>query len=81
MPKAVDDIEGYKFSFYSNEGSEPPHVHVRKGRGSAKFWLLPSVELEQYYGMKFQEIKRAWSLVINNKAKILKSWNEHFKRQ
>lgn len=80
MPKAIDNVEGYKFFFYSNEGNEPPHIHVRKGDGSAKFWLQPSVDLVEYYGFKFQEIKKAWNLVEKNKQKILKSWNEYFKR-
>ena len=29
----------YRAFFYSNEGSEPPHVHVRSGDKEAKFWL------------------------------------------
>lgn len=27
--------------FYSNEGVEPPHVHIRRERATAKFWLDP----------------------------------------
>jgi hypothetical protein len=30
MPKAIPDIEGFKFSFWSNENDEPIHVHVYK---------------------------------------------------
>jgi hypothetical protein len=29
----------YRAFFYSNEGGEPPHVHVRAGEKEAKFWL------------------------------------------
>ena len=29
----------YRAFFYSNEGSEPAHVHVRAGGREAKFWL------------------------------------------
>ncbi len=32
---------GYRFYFFSNEGVEPPHVHVDKGGVSAKIWLDP----------------------------------------
>jgi len=78
MPKAIDDIDGYKFSFFSNEGNEPPHVHVKKGGGSAKFWLHPSVDLVEYYEFKFQEIKKAWKLVEENQEQILNYWNEYF---
>lgn len=56
MGKAIDDIEGYKFSFYSNEGNEPPHIHVKKAGSEAKFWLTPHVELEVYYNYKVQEL-------------------------
>jgi hypothetical protein len=29
----------YRAFFYSNEGGEPAHVHVRSGDMEAKFWL------------------------------------------
>ncbi|MCK1358467.1 DUF4160 domain-containing protein [Bradyrhizobium sp. 199] len=29
----------YRAFFYSNEGNEPPHVHVRAANCEAKFWL------------------------------------------
>jgi hypothetical protein len=29
----------YRAFFYSNEGGEPAHVHVRAGDKEAKFWL------------------------------------------
>jgi len=34
-------VGGYRFFFYSNEGSEPPHIHVQKAEKYAKFWLQP----------------------------------------
>jgi len=39
--------DGFRFFFYSNEGSprEPVHVHVEKGGAEAKFWLLPEVRV------------------------------------
>lgn len=24
-------VDGYRFFFYSNEGNEPPHIHVESG--------------------------------------------------
>ena len=32
-------VEGYRFFFFSNEGFEPPHIHVEKGDSHAKWWL------------------------------------------
>jgi hypothetical protein len=29
----------YRAFFYSNEGGEPAHIHVRSGNKEAKYWL------------------------------------------
>ena len=29
-------VEGYRFFFFSNEGFEPPHIHVEKGDSHAQ---------------------------------------------
>jgi hypothetical protein len=44
--------KGFRFFFYSNEGSpiEPVHVHVRGGQGEAKFWQHPMVYLDNSSG-------------------------------
>ncbi len=36
MPE-VFRTEGYVFFFFSNEGQEPMHIHVRRAGGYAKF--------------------------------------------
>jgi hypothetical protein len=50
MPTLLN-VEGFRFYFFSLEGREPPHVHVRKGSGKAKFWLAP-VQLVYSRGLK-----------------------------
>ena len=45
----------FRFFFYSNEGSEPPHVHVEAGAHVAKFWLAP-VRLAWSGGFSEREI-------------------------
>lgn len=37
-------IGPYRFFFYSQEGDEPPHIHIEDGDRTAKYWLTP-VEL------------------------------------
>ena len=32
---------GYRFYFFSNEGYEPPHIHIDKDGNTIKFWLAP----------------------------------------
>jgi len=34
-------IGPYRFFFFSNEGNEPPHVHVERDDNTAKYWLDP----------------------------------------
>ena len=31
----------YRFFFYAGDRNEPPHVHVERDAGKAKFWLEP----------------------------------------
>ncbi|NDC54458.1 MAG: DUF4160 domain-containing protein [Planctomycetia bacterium] len=36
-------VGGFRFHFYSDEGTEPPHIHVRCADGECKFWLDPVI--------------------------------------
>lgn len=69
--------EGYVFFFYSNEGMEPAHIHVRKASGFAKFWLEP-VELAYSEGMKTQELAKAEALLRSHYGLCLEKWHEIF---
>jgi hypothetical protein len=66
---------GFVFFFYSNEGSEPMHIHVRKAGGFAKYWIEP-VELEFSQGMKVNELKTAEDLIMENVKLIKSRWYE-----
>ena len=68
-------VEGYRFFFFSNEGQEPPHVHVRKGGGVAKVWL-ESVQLDSAVGFKPAELRRIRELTVEHKAVLLERWHE-----
>ena len=39
-------IGPYRFGFYASDRNEPSHVHVKRERKEAKFWIDPVVELE-----------------------------------
>jgi len=69
--------EGYRFFFFSNEGNEPPHIHVERGDGYAKFWLEPVV-LAEAQGLKNSEVRRAKLLVIEHRFDFLERWREYF---
>jgi len=42
MSPTIHRERGFKFNFFSNENSEPPHIHIRKGNYDAKYWLYKS---------------------------------------
>lgn len=66
---------GFVFFFYSNEGNEPIHIHVRKAGGFAKFWLEP-LELEFSQGMKVADLRTAENLIKENITLINEKWHE-----
>ena len=76
MPE-VFRVEGYVFFFFSNEGQEPMHVHVRRGGGFAKFWMEP-LSLDRARGLKTQELVRAEELAAGHAGEIKEKWLEVF---
>jgi hypothetical protein len=71
-------ISGFRFFFYSNEGKEPPHIHVEKGECVAKFWLLP-VELADSYGFSASELNKTRRLVVEYQQLFINAWHEYFR--
>ena len=71
---------GFRFFFYSNEGSprEPVHVHVEKDRSEAKFWLHPTVHLAYNDGYDARTLRELSRIVEANRSRIERVWNEHF---
>ena len=77
MP-TIFEQDGYKFRFYSNENDEPPHVHIMKGDGNAKYWLTPKV-LEAYsYAFTVRERRDIKKIVRENQKTFITTWNEFF---
>lgn len=70
-------VHGFRFFFFSNEGSEPPHVHVERGDGHAKLWL-DSLRLAYSVGMGSKEVRLARELAFQHRAEFLRAWNDYF---
>ena len=70
---------GFRFFFYSLEGTEPPHIHVERAENVAKFWLQP-VSLAGSYGFRAHEITQLRALVIEHRLEFLEAWNAYFNR-
>lgn len=67
----------FRFFFFSNEGSEPPHIHVKAAEFEAKFWLNP-IALAANYGFKARELSTIEDIIEENREELLEAWNEHF---
>ncbi len=64
----------YRFLFYSNEPDEPPHVHVKRDRAEAKFWLSP-VTLARSKGFPAPELRKLARLTAEHERALLDAWN------
>ncbi|MBI5850311.1 MAG: DUF4160 domain-containing protein [Planctomycetes bacterium] len=66
-----------RYFFFSNEGDEPPHVHVEDGEALAEFWLQPVAFMSshKFPNHKLRKIERG---VRTNQLLFLKAWHEHF---
>jgi hypothetical protein len=76
MP-TVERIGPYRFFFFSNEGLEPPHIHVQRDQSLAKFWLRP-VALASSAGFQSHELGRLERLVVRNSHRFEEAWREFF---
>jgi hypothetical protein len=66
----------YRFFFFSNEGREPPHIHVKAAGDEAKYWLDP-VQLAVNYGFNVRELNEVERLVESHRDQLLEAWNEY----
>ena len=71
-------IGSARFFFYSNEGAEPPHVHVEEAGAVAKFWLEP-VSLASSSRFRAHSLRRLERLVAEHRDEFLEAWHEFFR--
>lgn len=70
-------IGGNRFFFFSNEGREPPHIHVEHGERYAKFWLDP-IALAENYGYNSHELRQLRLAILENYEHLLSRWHDYF---
>lgn len=70
-------IGPYRFFFYSSDGSEPVHIHVKRENASAKFWLTP-VRLQKSKRFNDSELSKVQNIVEENSEQWQEKWNEYF---
>ena len=66
----------FRFHFYSDEGTEPPHIHVRCAEGECKFWLDP-VGLARNRRVPPHVVREMERLVFEHVDLLLEKYDEH----
>lgn len=77
MPTVLQ-LGGWRFHFYSDEGAEPPHIHVDTGDGECKFWLDP-VRLARNDNVSQIELRRIERAIFEQEKLLLEKWHEFFR--
>jgi hypothetical protein len=76
MP-TVMRIGSLRFHFYSDEGNEPPHIHIETPDGECKFWLDP-IKLARNKGVPAPMLRNIERLVFENIEFIKEKYNAYF---
>ena len=76
MPTVIR-IGSLRFHFYSDEGNEPPHVHIETPEGECKFWLDP-IKLARNKGVPAPMLRNIERLVFENIEFIKEKYNAYF---
>lgn len=77
MPTVLK-IKGFRFHFYSDEGTEPAHIHVRSADGECKFWLSP-ISLAGNRGIPSHGLREIELMVYDNQPFLLEKYYEYHK--
>jgi Domain of unknown function (DUF4160) len=75
MPTVLP-VGRYRFYFFSDEGEEPPHIHIKAAEDQAKFWLDP-IALASNYGFKAHELNEIERIIREHQVEFLEAWHEH----
>jgi Domain of unknown function (DUF4160) len=67
----------YRAFFYSNEGDEPAHIHVRAGSKEVKFWLH-DLTVAVNMGFPAHELGDIIRHLRSHREQLLAAWNDYF---
>ncbi|MFH0342044.1 MAG: DUF4160 domain-containing protein [Chromatiales bacterium] len=69
-------IGSFRFHFYSDEGTEPLHIHVRCADGECEFWLEP-VALARNRGVSPHSLREIERLVFEHRPILMDKYHEY----
>ncbi len=67
-----------RFHFYSDEKTEPAHIHIETPEGECKFWLDP-VRLARNKGIHPRTLRKIEKLVFKHKPFLMEKYHEQQK--
>jgi hypothetical protein len=67
----------YRFYFFVGDQNEPPHIHVRRDKAEAKFWLMP-IQPARQVGFAEHELRDIERIIQNNHPQLIQAWNDAF---
>ena len=74
-------MRGWRLFFYSNEGTEPVHVHACKGESECKMWLrtdIYDIEEAWSYSLSPRLRREIRKIVFDHFDLIVDEWNRYF---
>ena len=83
MPSIISAF-GYKIFFWFNEGNEPVHVHIVKGKpvkNSTKVWLTQKggcIIADNRSNIPSDELSRLQAVIVTNYFLIIDAWKKMF---
>ena len=83
MPTVIF-LFGWRYFFYSDEGSEPLHIHCEKGEKEAKFWLdvkTRAITLAFAHNMSAKDMRDVKRVIGQYFDELLKAWKNHQKKR
>lgn len=77
MPRILF-IKGFRFFFFSNERNEPPHIHIAKDEGYAKYWIEPEVILAESIRFKNHDLTEIRGIILEHLVELKEAWYGYF---
>ena len=67
----------HTFVFFSSDQKEPVHIHVKRDRAIAKYWLDP-IKLAKNRGFADHELNDIERLISKHREMLIEAWHEYF---
>jgi Domain of unknown function (DUF4160) len=71
---------GWRVQFYSADGDEPRHVHVRRGDAQVKIWLH-DLSIARSYDVNARDLAAIVGMVRDRRDELTEAWDGYFEHR